>query len=170
MSGPAKFLLTTVGGGILLGVAGGYLADPEMQQRGGSEPWRQMLESDQSSSDSELALETPPYDLRPYGGSHSYAPEFADDAIETGSDPYLDADWLEYEADWPEPPQIARLEIEEPEAPSYGRSADFPPPSIDGTANRAERAANEASLAAAAEPADLPPEPRIAQGALPAIW
>ncbi|MXP41976.1 hypothetical protein GRI75_10025 [Altererythrobacter soli] len=169
MSGAAKFLLTTIGGGVLLGTAGGYLADPKMQQYGGNEPWRQMLESDRSPSESPLAIEAPPYDLRPYGGSHSYAPEFADDPIETWSDPYLDADWLEYEPDWPEPPQIARLEIEEPEAPSYGRTVEFPPPSITRTAERAERAADDASLAAS-EPADLPPEPRVAQGALPAIW
>lgn len=154
---------------MLLGIVGGYLADPEMQQRGGNEPWRQMLESEAPSSDSEFALEAPPYDLRPYGGSHSYAPEFADDPIETWSDPYLDADWLEYEADWPEPPRIAQLEVEAPEAPSYGRTVEFPPPSITSTANRAERAADEASQAAA-DAGDLPPEPRIAQGALPAIW
>lgn len=169
MSGAAKFLMTTIGGGLLLGIAGGYLANPVMQQRGGDEPWRKMLEPAESSSDSGLVVESTPYDLRPYGGSRSYAPDFADDPIEDWSDPYLDADWLEYETDWPEPPQIARLGIQEPEAPSYGRTADSPPPSVARTADRAERAADEASLAAA-EPAALPPEPRIAQGALPAIW
>jgi hypothetical protein len=176
MSGPAKFLLTTIGGGVLLGSLGGHLADPEMQQRGGNEPWRQMLESDRSPSGSELALEAPPYDLQPFGGSHSYAPEFADNPVESGSDPYLDADWLEYEADWPEyeadwpePPQMAHLDVEEPEAPSYGRTVKFPPPSVTSTANRAERVADEASLAAG-DTAELPSEPQIAQGSLPAIW
>jgi hypothetical protein len=150
-------------------MAGGYFANPEMQQRGGNEPWRQMLESNPSSYESGLALETRPYDLQPYGGSHSYAPEFADDPVETWSDPYLEADWLEYEADWPEPPQIAQLEVEEPETQPYGRTVEFPPPSINRTADRAERAADEATLVAA-DAADLPPEPQIAQGALPAIW
>lgn len=169
MSGPAKFLLTTIGGGVLLGMAGGFLANPKMQQRGGEEPWRKMLQPAESSSDSGLIAENTAYDLRPHGGRHSFAPEFADDPVEIWSDPYLDAEWLEYEPEWPEPPQIAHLDIEEPEAPSYGRTVEFPAPSVTRTADRAEQAADEASMAAA-EPADLPPEPRIAQGELPAIW
>lgn len=177
MSGAAKFIVATVGGGLLLGAAGGHLANPVMQQRGGGEPWRQMLEPDIGSSRSGIMVEAPPQDLSPHGGRYSYAPAFADEAIETWSDPYVEAEWLEYGEVWPEPPTIAKLDArwaadEARDAEVYGRPVEFAAPSAVGdTAARAEQAAGEARAAAKAAPtADLPPEPRIARGELPAIW
>lgn len=178
MSGAAKFIVATIGGGLLLGAVGGHLANPVMQQRGGDEPWRQMLEPDTAPDyRGDLLVEAPPRDLMPYGGSYSYAPAFADEPIGAWPDPYAEAEWLEYES-WPEPPTIAELdarwEAEALESQVYARTVEFPQtPSVESAAAGAEQAADEARSAAEAETEDdgsLPAEPRIARGELPAIW
>lgn len=176
MSGAAKFMVATIGGGLLLGAAGGYLANPVMQQRGGDEPWRQMLEPDIGAADSAMMAGAPPQDLRPYGGRYSHVPQFVDEPIDTWSDPYTEAEWLEYADEWAEPPTIAELdarwESEAQEASAYARTVEFPQSSAaESTAARAEQVAEEAYAASeAAEAESLPPEPRIARGELPAIW
>lgn len=170
MSGAAKFLLATVGGGILVGTIGGELANPVMQQRGGDEPWREMLKPEVGAS---TAASAPPQDLRPYGGRYSYAPTFAEEPIQSGQAYYAEPDWLEYEHEWPEPPTMAELEAqwnsETPDTGAYGRTVEFP--AADSSAARAELAVQEAQAAAdTPKNEDLPPEPRVARGELPAIW
>ena len=174
----AKFMAVTLGGGLLLGTIGGQLANPVMLQRAGEEPWREMLEPNIGAGDTGMMAEAPPRDLRPYGGRYSYVPAFADEGIDW-PDPSMDADWPDLESDWPEPPTIAELdaqweedEEEMPETRVYGRTVVFPPPSsIDGTATNAEQAADEARAAAdAAGATELSPDPRAADGKLPAIW
>lgn len=184
MSGAAQFVVATIGGGLLLGAIGGHLANPVVLQRAGDEPWRDMLEADTTAADNGATIEAPPQDLHPYGGRYSYAPAFADEAIEAWpdpyiSDPYLDAEWLEHEENWPEPPTIAELdarwaEWEARNAEVYGRTVELPPPSpVDSIAAEAEHVVDEAEAAAdQLRPLSdtLPPEPHVADGQLPAIW
>lgn len=173
MSGAAKFLMVTMGGGLLLGAIGSHFTRPVMLERAGDEPWRHMLEADATGASATLADNVPP-DPRPYGGRRSYAPAFADEPLQAWNDPYPAPEWLEYAEEWPEPPTLAELdarwESEPPEPSAYGRTVEFPPPSAAETAVRAQDAAEDARAAtgtAKAEP--LPPEPRIARGELPAI-
>jgi hypothetical protein len=175
MSGAAKFLVTTIGGGLLLGAVGGHLANPVILERAGDEPWRHMLEPDNGAAGGGIMAETPPQDLRPYGGRYSYAPNFADETFDAWSDPYAETEWLEYGEDWPEPPTIAELdarwESETRETSAYGRTVELPPPSADSIAADAGQVAEEAEAASnAAETGSMPAEPRVARGELPAIW
>jgi hypothetical protein len=187
MSGVAKFLAASLGGGLLLGAAGGHLANPVMQQHGGDESWRQTLGPDIGAADSGMMAEAPPQDLGPYGGRYSYAPAFVDEPVEAWSDPYIetewpyiDAEWPEYGEDWPEPPTISgpdvRWQSDMPEADAYGRTVELPPASAIGSTGAdaeqvAEEATEEARAAAdKAETEKLPPKPRVARGELPAIW
>ena len=175
MSRAAKFLATTIGGGLLLGAVGGHLVNPVVLERAGDEPWRQMLEPDTGESDSAMVAKALPQDLRPYGGRYGHAPAFADEPFETWSDPYIEPEWLEYGEDWPEPPTIADLdaqwESEAQDASVYGGTVESPPRSADRTMAHAGQVADEAGAASnAAQTDSLPPEPRVARGELPAIW
>lgn len=174
MSAVAKFLMVTIGGGLLLGTIGGQLANPVVLERAGEKPWREQPHADIAASNGVMA-EAPPPDPNPYGGRYSYAPAFADEAIEIWPDPYMDPDGMDYEYtyEWPEPPTIveldAWLEEETPETRVHGRRVDLPPPSTaHSIATSAERAADAAEDAA--ETDGLPQEPRVADGQLPAIW
>lgn len=163
MSTVAKFLVVTIGGGLLLGTIGGHLANPVMLQRG-DEPWRQPTIG---GGESPAVAEAQPQDLLPYGGRYSHAPAFADEPMEPWPERYANPEWREYAADWPEPPAVVELdarwaEQDAPDARVYGRTVEFPQPSPVDSAAEAEEAA--------AEPDALPQEPRVARGQLPAIW
>lgn len=176
MMGAAKFLVATVGGGLLLGTIGGHFANPVMQQRGGDEPWREMLRPDIPAASEQRTARAPQSgDLRPYGGNYSFPPPLMDETVQVWSPSDIDAEWLEYGPAWPEPPTIADLEAWEssaPEAQALGRTESLPPASsIENAAAQAERVAEEVRAAAEVAPTEeLPPEPRVARGELPAIW
>lgn len=101
-----KPLLLILPAGLLLGMIGGRYAHPVMQQRGGDEPWRQMLEPNIRPSNPRIMVENPPIDPMPYGPSSS----FAEQATVEWPDPYAGTRWDPASA---EPlPSVAELDAQ----------------------------------------------------------
>jgi hypothetical protein len=150
-----KPLMLIVPAGLVIGVIGGNLAHPVIQQRA-VEPWQSIFGSrgqDSGSADYPIQPDGP----MTYVGGYSYPPDLSD-----WSQPYDEADW-NYAA--VPLPTVAELDARQAEllADPDIEFAVTPP------GDEAEPAAGDSPQVALA-PADLGPEPRTADGKLPAIW
>jgi hypothetical protein len=150
-----KPLALIVPAGLVLGTIGGKLAHPVMQQRA-VEPWQSIFGAraqQYGSADYPVQPEGP----MTYVGGYSYAPDVGE-----WSRPYDEADWTY--ADVPLP-TVAELDARQAEllADPDVEFAVSPPA---GDAGPAAEDPPQVALA----PADVGPEPRTADGGLPAIW
>ena len=166
-------MLIIVPAGLLLGMAGGQFAQPVMTQRVGDEPWQSMFQTradrDGASTEYPAQAEGP----MTYDGGYSYAPAWA------SNDNWSPPDYYHY-ADAPLP-TVAELDARQAALladPEKQFAVATPPPNaVELAANDAEAAAEQArqsaaapaASVAAADPADLAPEPHTADGQ-PAIW
>jgi hypothetical protein len=150
-----KPLALIVPAGLLLGMIGGKLAHPVMQQRA-VEPWQSIFGAraqPYGATDYPVQPEGP----MTYVGGYSYPPDTGE-----WSRPYDKADWTY--ADVPLP-TIAELDARQAELLA-DPDVEF---AVSSPANEVEPAAEEPPQVALA-PADTGPEPRTADGGLPAIW
>jgi hypothetical protein len=163
-------LVLIVPAGLLLGMAGGQFAQPVMTQRIGDEPWQAMFQHRADRNGTAADYPTQPEGPMTYDGGYSYAPSWAG------------------QADWSPPefdrygdialPTVAELDarqaslLADPEkqfaTPAPSDAVAQAGPDAEAAAANARETAT-ASGVAAADPADLAPEPHTADGQ-PAIW
>jgi hypothetical protein len=150
-----KPLALIVPAGRARGMIGGKLAHPVMQQRA-IEPWQSIFggrTQQYGSADYPVQPEGPVT----YVGGYSYAPDVGE-----WSRPYDEADWTH--ADVPLP-TVAELDARQAELLA-DPDVEF---AVSPPAGDAGPAAEDPPQVAIA-PADVGPEPRTADGGLPAIW
>jgi hypothetical protein len=165
-------LAIIVPAGLLLGMAGGQFARPVMTQRLGDEPWQAMFQTrgDRYGVSSDYPAQ--PDGPMTYDGGYSYAPAW------TASTDWSPPDYDGY-ADIPLP-TLAELDarqaalLADPEtqfavAPPAGAIEQAGDDAATAAEHARQAAAAPAASVAAADPADLAPEPRTADGQ-PAIW
>jgi hypothetical protein len=166
-----KPLLIILPAGLLLGMAMGQSARPVMTQRVSDEPWQAMFHSradrDGSTNAYPSQVAGPAYD-----GGYSYAPAWVTDAS------WTPPDYTRY-ADVPLPTvaqldaRQARLLADPDKEFAVAPTADAVAGAAQDTqvaADQARQGAGEpAADLASADPADVAPEPRTADGQ-PAIW
>lgn len=157
---PWKPLLLIVPAGLALGTIGGHLARPVMQERA-AEPWQSMFGS-RTASGGVAEYPVQPDGPMTYVGGYSYAPDMNDDSL-----PDYAADWTYADVQLP---SVAELDARQAEllADPDVEFAVSPPPAND-MEQPVEPPAKSAPQVALA-PADTSPEPRTADGKLPAIW
>jgi hypothetical protein len=157
-----KALVLIVPAGLALGMIGGNLANPVMQQRA-AEPWQSSFETRAQRYGSAQSYPALPEGSIAYVGGYSYPPD-------TRASPpdYDSGDWTYADAGLP---TIAELDARQAEllADPDVEFAVSPPDETEQLADAAPGAAGLPAQAALA-PADLGPEPRTADGKLPAIW
>ena len=148
-------LLLIVPAGAALGFAGGYLARPVMPQPA-AEPWQAQFETRAQRYGAAQSSAELPEGPMTYVGGYSYPPGLGDEApgYAGGERAYADAPL----------PTVAELDARQAEllADPDVEFAVSPPSPIEPVADPAP--------ARAAQVADLGPEPRTADGKLPAIW
>jgi hypothetical protein len=165
-------LLLIVPAGLLLGMAGGQFAQPVMTQRLGDEPWQSMFQTRADRDGASSDYPTQPEGPMTYDGGYSYAPAWA------SHDDWSPPDYYHY-SDVPLP-TLAELDARQAAllADPEKQFASTPPPeAVEQAADDAEAAADQArqsatvpaASVAAADPAELAPEPHTADGQ-PAIW
>jgi len=165
-------LAIIVPAGLLLGMAGGQFARPVLTQRLGDEPWQAMFQSRGDRYGTASDYPTQPEGPMAYDGGYSYAPAWADQAAWSPPDFDRYGDIAL--------PTLAELDARQAALladPEKQYAVDPPSEAIAQAADDAETAAKHAretatapaASVAAADPADLAPEPRTADGQ-PAIW
>lgn len=150
-----KALLLIVPAGVALGAVGGNLARPVMTQPA-AEPWQARFETRAERYGAVQSYPELPQGPPAYVGGYSYPPDTSDGPRDDG-----DGGWAYADAPLP---TIAELDARQAEllADPDVEFAVSPPEPIGPVAHPAP--------GTAAQVADLGPEPRTADGKLPAIW
>ena len=164
-------MLMIVPAGFTFGVIGGNLAHPVMQQRAGDNAVQALFHTRADR----YALPNPypeqPQSGIPYVGGYSYAPEWAQNPSEGSSPPYVHREWAYSELTLP---KVAELDARQAALLADPEVEFAATPPVQETDSPAEspRSSTEAPTADAssAAPVDSEPEPRSADGQLPAIW
>lgn len=165
-----KPMLLIVPAGLALGAIGGNLAHPVMQERAGDHAAQAMFRNRADRYALPNSYPDPSQDGLPYVGGYSYAP-FEPDPTQGWSPPYDDREWAY--SDLPLP-RIAELDARQAALladPDVEFSATPPMAKADPPADSAPSSAETSTAdATPAAPVDSGPEPRSADGQLPAIW
>jgi hypothetical protein len=143
-----KPLVLIVPAGLLLGMVGGHLARPVMPERA-VEPWRSGAEQAEPADYPALAPSP-----MPYAGGYSYPPDTGAEAWNPGQDRWAYADIPL--------PTIAELDARQ--------TALLADPEVEFAVSPPDELARADTARARIPPTDLGPEPRTADGKLPAIW
>jgi hypothetical protein len=151
---PWKPLLLIAPAGLLLGMAGGKLANPVIQERS-VEPWQSVF-GNRTQQEGSANYPIQPEGPMTYVGGYSYPPDMGD-----FMKPYDEADWTYANVPLP---TIAELDARQAELLA-DRDVEF---AVSKPAEETDPAAGDPPQVALA-PADLGPEPRTADGQ-PAIW
>lgn len=133
--------------GFLLGMVGGHLARPVMPERA-PEPWRSAVQARAQSHEPAAYPEQP----TAYVGGYSFAPDMG-----TAGPDYGSGDWAYGTAPLP---TIAELDARQ--------AALLADPDVEFAISPPDDPAPAAR--SVTPPADFGPEPRTADGKLPAIW
>jgi hypothetical protein len=159
-----KALILIVPAGLALGMVGGNLARPVMQQRA-VEPRQSIFETRAERYGSAQSYPRQPQGSMAYVGGYSYPP--AAKGWPQGKDD--GGDWTY--ADMPLP-TVAELDARQAEllADPDVEFAVSPPDATGQMADAAPALAGQQAAQVAHAPADLGREPRTADGKLPAIW
>jgi hypothetical protein len=174
-----KPLLIVVPAGLVLGAVGGHLAKPVMTQHASDEAWQAMFETRAEHYGSSGAYPPQPQYQQAYVGGYSYAP-FADDQDIPWSPPEPDA-WIYSDASLPTVAELDARQAALLADPNVEFAVSPPGDQVEQAAEQAQAAAADASQAqpqghpktvdfASAAPMVVGPEPRTADGKLPAIW
>jgi hypothetical protein len=143
-----KPLALIVPAGLLLGMVGGHLARPIMPERA-IEPWRSGAEQAEPADYPALAPSP-----MPYAGGYSYPPDTGVEAWDPGQDRWAYADIPL--------PTIAELDARQ--------AALLADPEVEFAVSPPGELARADAAQARVPPTDFGPEPRTADGKLPAIW
>jgi len=177
-----KPLLVILPAGLALGAVGGHLARPEMQQRAVDGPWPSIFQARADREGSSSGYPAQPQDGLAYVGGYSYPPYLA----------RTDAGWSPPAEDWASAerplPTLAELDARQAALladPDLEFAVHPPAQEADPAAGPAQATADGAlpltgqqpgpqsaqprSQVASAEPTEVGPEPRKADGE-PAIW
>lgn len=172
-----KPLLIVVPAGLLLGMAGGHWANPVMTQRTGDEAGQAMFQARGDRYGTTTAYPGEAEQPIAYVGGYSYPPYLMHDA--SGAAVY-DSSPFAY-SDIPLP-TVAELDAKQAAllADPDVEFASKPQPAVEQAADAAQAVADQAqqmpgqakeiAFAPSAPAAQLAPEPRSADGSLPAIW
>jgi hypothetical protein len=155
-----KPLVLIVPAGLVLGMIGGQLARPVMQQRA-AEPWPSIFGA-RAEHDGAADYPVQPEGPMTYVGGYSYPPATSDWSSQDDSGQWAYADVPL--------PTVAELDARQAELLA-DPDVEFAvsPPSAREIEQAAEQRSEPAPQVALA-PADVGPEPRTAEGELPAIW
>lgn len=154
-----KPIALIVPAGLVLGMIGGKLAHPVMQDRA-VEPWQSIF-GNRSQEGGSTNYPVQPEGPMTYVGGYSYPPD-----TNTWPDTYGNSDWTYDDVPLP---SIAQLDARQAELLADPNIEFAVAPPADG----AEQATDDPSVPAAQvalAPPDAGPEPRTADGRLPGIW
>lgn len=154
-----KPLALIVPAGLVLGMIGGHLARPEMQARV-TQPWQSVIGTraqQYGSADYPVQLQGP----MTYVGGYSYPPDASD-----RSQPYDRAGATYADAQLPTISELDARQAELLADPDVEFAVSPPGDEFEPVTKEPSHPAAQVALA----PADLTPEPRTADGKLPAIW
>lgn len=160
---PWKPLLVIVPAGLVLGIIGGKLAHPVMQERA-SEPWQSMFETRAQRYGTAGAYSSQPQSSIAYVGGYSYPPDTSG-----WSDAYDPPDWLDEDVPLPTLAELDARQAELLADPDVEFATRAPAePLAPAVPDESAIGGNPSQVALT--PVDAGPEPRTARGKLPAIW
>ena len=173
-----KPMLMIVPAGLALGMIGGNLAHPVMQQRPGDAAVQALFQTRADRYGLSSSYPEQPQGDLPYVGGYSYAPTWARNSLQGWSPPYDDREWAYSDLPLPKVAELdarqaallADPEVEfgaRPPMDNVDEAADAAQPAVDDTAQLPpEPRATDVTSAA---PVESGPEPSSADGQ-PAIW
>jgi hypothetical protein len=153
-------LLIILPAGLVLGMVGSRFAQPVLNQRAGDRSSQATLQTTADRGDAQSSYPVQPEATTAYGGDYGHAPAWAAADNWSGDQtPYSDAST----------PTIGELDARQAELLADPEQQFATAPAPDPVARAARSVSQPPANIADADPADLSPEPRKADGE-PAIW